>query len=135
MVFVFFKEKEKMTAEVAFTVEKEYQGNGLGNKLMKRIVQFANSKDIHELHMYCIRTNQAVLHLAKKYNLIPQYEGTEISGTVKTPNVLPFISSLNEQFEDNIATFELAVTFQQKILKTNLNLFEENKQMIQKMFK
>ena len=56
---------------------------------------------------------------------------------LKTPvcSLWPFISSLNEQFEDNIATFELAVTFQQKILKTNLNLFEENKQMIQKMFK
>lgn len=131
---VFFKDNGKQTAEVAFTVEKEYQGNGLGNKLMKRVVQYANSRDVHELQMYCIRTNQAILHLAKKYNLVPQYEGTEISGVVKTPNILPFISTMNEQFEDNIATFELAITFQQKLMKEQMEQFEENKKLFTKIF-
>lgn len=131
---VFFKEKEKMTAEVAFTVEKQYQGNGLGNKLMKRVVQYANSKDVHELQMYCIRTNQAILHLAKKYKLVPQYDGTEISGVVKTPNILPLFSSINEQFEDNVATFELAISFQNKIIKQQMEKFEENQKTFQKFF-
>lgn len=131
---VFFKEKDKLTAEVAFTVQKEYQGNGLGNKLMKRVVQYANSRDVHELKMYCIRTNKAILHLAQKYNLVPQYEGTEISGVVKTPNVLPFISNMNEQFEDNIATFELAITFQQKFMKEQFEKLEKNSKLFQKMF-
>lgn len=131
---VFFKDKDKLTAEVAFTVEKEYQGNGLGNKLMKRVVQYANSRDVHELQMYCIRTNQAILHLAKKYKLVPQYEGTEISGVVKTPNILPFISTMNEQFEDNIATFELAITFQQKFMKEQMEKIEENRKLFNKIF-
>lgn len=131
---VFFKDKDKLTAEVAFTVEKQYQGNGLGNKLMKRVVQYANSRDVHELHMYCIRTNQAILHLAKKYKLVPQYEGTEISGVVKTPNILPFISTMNEQFEDNIATFELAITFQQKFMKEQLEKIETNRKLFNKLF-
>lgn len=131
---VFFKEKDKLTAEVAFTVEKPYQGNGLGNKLMKRVVQYANSRDIHELHMYCIRNNQAILHLAKKYNLVPQYEGTEISGVVKTPDVLPLISTLNEQFEDNVASFELAVSFQQKLIKEHFEKVEENRKIFNKLF-
>lgn len=132
---VFFNEKEKLSAEVAFTIEKEYQGNGLGNKLMKRVVQYANSKDVHELHMYCIKTNQAIVHLAKKYKLVPQYDGTEISGVVKTPDISPFVSSLNEQFEDNVATFELAITYQQKLIKDQINLFEENSKLVTKMFK
>lgn len=131
---VFFKDKIKLTAEVAFTVEKQYQGNGLGNKLMKRVVQYANSQNIHELHMYCIRSNKAILHLAKKYNLVPQYDGTEISGIVKTPDVLPFVSTMNEQFEDNIATFELAVTFQNKILKNQMNEFQKNKLIFNRFF-
>lgn len=130
---VFFKDKDKLTAEVAFTVEKEYQGHGLGNKLMKRVVQYANSRDVHELQMYCIRTNQAILHLAKKYKLVPQYEGTEISGVVKTPNILPFISTMNEQFEDNIATFELAITFQQKFMKEQMEKIEENRKLFNKL--
>lgn len=132
---VFFKEKDKMTAEVAFTVEKQYQGNGLGNKLMKRVVQYANSKDVHELHMYCIKTNQAILHLAKKYHLVPQYDGTEISGVVKTPNILPFFSTINEQFEDNIATFELAISFQSKLLKEQMEKFEQNQKTFQNLFR
>lgn len=131
---VFFEENKKLTAEVAFTVEKEYQRNGLGNKLMKRVVQYANSRDIHELHMYCIRSNQAILHLAKKYNLIPQYEGTEISGIVKTPDVLPFFSTINEQFEDNIATFELAISFQKKIIKEHFEKLEENRKFFNYIF-
>jgi RimJ/RimL family protein N-acetyltransferase len=113
-IFFKYKDNDKLTAEVAFTVEKEYQGNGFGNKLMKIVVHYANSRDVHELQMYCIRTNQAILHLAKKYNLILQYEGTEISSVVKTTNILPFISTMNERFEDNIETFELEITFQQK---------------------
>lgn len=132
---VFFKAKENMTAEVAFTVEKNYQGNGLGNKLMKRVVQYANSRNVHELHMYCIKTNQAILHLAKKYHLVPQYDGTEISGVVKTPDVLPLFSSMNEQFEDNVATFELAVSFQNKIIKQQMEKFEENQKAFQKFFR
>lgn len=131
---VFFKQQDKLTAELAFTVEKEYQGNGLGNKLMKRVVQYANSRDVHELQMYCIRTNQAVLHLAKKYNLVPQYDGTEISGVVKTPDVLPLISTINEQFEDNIATFELAISYQQKLYQEQINRFEKNRQLFNKIF-
>lgn len=131
---VFFKESNKSTAEVAFTVEKQYQRNGLGNKLMKRVVQYANSQDIHELHMYCISSNQAILHLAKKYNLIPQYDGTEISGIVKTPDILPFFSNINEQFEETIATFELAVSFQKKLIKQQFDKLEKNNTFLRKIF-
>lgn len=131
---VFFKDKGKLTAEVAFTVEKNYQGNGLGNKLMKRVVQYANSQDVHELHMYCIKSNQAIIHLAKKYNLVPQYYGTEISGIVKTPHVLPFISNINETVEDGIATFELVMSFQKKVIKDHIEQYNQHKTLFKKMF-
>lgn len=132
---VFFKQNNKMTAEVAFTVEKKYQGNGLGNKLMKRVVQYANSRNVHELHMYCIKTNQAILHLAKKYQLVPQYDGTEISGVVKTPDILPFFSTINEQFEDNVATFELAMNFQNKIIKEQMEKLQQSQKTFQNLFR
>lgn len=123
---VFFKEKEKQTAEVAFTIEKDYQKNGLGNRLMKRVVQYANSRDVHELQMYCLRSNKAVLHLAKKYNLVPQYEGSEMSGVVTTPQVMPLISGFNEQFEENVATLELAFTYQKKLITDQIKRMNIN---------
>lgn len=94
-------------AEVGFSVEQAHQGKGLGNKLMKRIIRFAKSKNTHILHMYCLRTNQKSLHLAKKYGLKTQFSDGESQAIIEMSDNLPELEQFNEQIEDTLASIAL----------------------------
>lgn len=125
---VFYKDspEKKETAEVAFSVEKGYQGKGLGNKLMARVVQFANTHNLKEMTMYFLRDNAATLHLANKYNFKAEYYSTEVSGTVKVPNIPPILDVFNEQIEELFANIEITQQWQHKIFTKNLNAMTKN---------
>lgn len=100
--------EDKDFAEVGFSVEKTYQGNGLGNKLMKRIVRFAKAMNKHHLEMVCLRTNSISIHLAKKHGLHIQndYSG-ESFATIDMENIDPSIENLSEKVDDTIAYYAL----------------------------
>jgi acetyltransferase len=54
------------TAEIAVLVSDDYQGNGLGTELMKRLVQAAVSHGIHRITAEMLRDNTLMQSLAKK---------------------------------------------------------------------
>jgi GNAT superfamily N-acetyltransferase len=58
---------EKM--ELAFSVLKEYQGQGMGSKLMKRCIQWCRTHRRLEGMMVCLSHNSVIKHLCDKYGI------------------------------------------------------------------
>lgn len=122
-VFYDIKNGYSESAEVAFSIEKPYQGQKLGNKIMKKVVQYANIHNLKELKMYFLKTNAATFHLAKKYNFKLEHYSSEISGSIKVHNISPMIDSFNNQVEEAFATIDLLQKINHKITTRNLELF------------
>ncbi len=116
--------EDKDHAEVGFSVELGYQGNGLGGKLMERIVRFAKSMDKHHLEMICLRTNAKSIHLAKKFGLKIQnnYEGESIA-VIDMENIQPSVERINEKVEDTFAYYALKQ-------RENINNWKHNQELV-----
>lgn len=125
---VFYDKKNGYSsiAEVAFSIEKPYQGKKLGNKIMQKVVQYANIHNLKELKMYFLKTNAATFHLAKKYNFKLEHYSSEISGTVKVNSISPITDNFNTQVDELIANFDIMQKFQNKIIKKNLETWNNN---------
>jgi GNAT superfamily N-acetyltransferase len=61
--------------ELAVSVEKEYQRQGIGDKLITEMVEFAKFHKISELYMHCIEDNRVIQHLASKHDLTTRQRG------------------------------------------------------------
>lgn len=94
-------------AEIGFSVEPKYQGNGLGGKLMKRMVRFAKSQNKDHLEMMCLRTNQKSVHLAKKFGLQVKNDAGESFAIINMEDNKPELENLNEKMEDTLAYYTL----------------------------
>lgn len=57
------------TMELAFSVLKEHQGQGMGNKLMHRCIQWCRTHGVVKGCMVCLSSNAAIRHLCNKYGI------------------------------------------------------------------
>lgn len=94
-------------AEAAFSVEAEWQDEGLGTRLMDRILIVAQNRSIQKLYMVCLKENQRMRHLAEKYDARMSVEDGEASGTMTPGHPTP--SSLFEEWLDDSKSFATAV--------------------------
>lgn len=117
---VIYKENIK-EAEVAFSIEREHQGKGLGNKLMKKLIQFAKANNIDKLNMYCLKTNTKSLHLAKKYGLNLTYEKDEVAAIINMPTSPSIVHQSYEVADEIIASIEIAHKTNSKLWKIQDN--------------
>lgn len=77
--------------ELAVSVVKSYQRNGVGNALIKQMLDWAKFTEIHEVYMNCIEDNRAIQHLANKNNLKPIYKGDgERTSAIEVPEPTVF---------------------------------------------
>ena len=63
------------TWELAVSVQKEYQRQGIGDKLITEMLEFAKFHKIPEVYMHCIEDNRAIQHLASKHELKTKERG------------------------------------------------------------
>ena len=71
--------------ELAFSVLKEYQGMGMGDALMKRVLQHCRTANHLKGHMVCLPHNSAIKHLCTKNGIKIHTEGGETEGDVELP--------------------------------------------------
>lgn len=71
--------------ELAFSVFKEYQGQGIGTALMERCIQWCRIHNILEGHMVCLSQNRAIRHLCRKHGITMENEHGETTATIKLP--------------------------------------------------
>jgi L-amino acid N-acyltransferase len=58
------------TAEISVYVDKKEQGQGIGNRLMARIIEFARKNKLHVVIARIAGENEISVHLHKKYGFI-----------------------------------------------------------------
>lgn len=100
-----FQNHQQYDAEVGFVVNPKYQGKGLGNKLMQRIIRFSKIHNAKILQMYCLKTNKKSLHLAKKYGLKPIITEGEALAKVSINRYCFLIDKIKEQIDEMISSF------------------------------
>ena len=83
---------EQHEMELAFSVLKEYQGQGMGNLLMKRAIQWCRTHNFLHGSMVCLSTNSVIKHLCIKYgiNMISEYGETQAEITLDHPSMTTF---------------------------------------------
>ena len=72
------RERIKHRGEIGISVDKEYWGNGIGSKLMEKIIDFAkNTAGCEIIHLQVRSDNERAIRLYKKYGFekIGQFKG------------------------------------------------------------
>lgn len=72
-------------AELAITVEKPYQNQGIGTALLSKALDVARNRFIRTAHLYCLRDNVKMCHIAKKFEASMIIDGSDVEGKLLTP--------------------------------------------------
>lgn len=101
--------------ELALSVLKEYQSQGMGSALMKRCIEWCQNRNIHQGHMVCLSSNIAVKKLARKHGVLLD-EGGESLANITLPKANP-ISVFNEVASSSLAVTDRIHKLQKKFAK------------------
>ena len=61
--------------ELAVSVDKEFQRQGIADMLMSEMIVWAKFHHISEVYMHCIESNRVIQHLAQKHELKTRDKG------------------------------------------------------------
>lgn len=76
--------------ELAVSVDGDYQGQGIADKLMDQMIVWGKTRGIHTVFMHCITQNQKIQHLARKHGLqMIERDGSEVTSKVDLPPPTP----------------------------------------------
>lgn len=102
--------------ELAFSVLKHYQGQGMGSVLMKRCIEWCQNRGIKGGCMMCLSSNAAIKRLAKKYGLLIEQDG-EALADIQIPD--PSAASVfGELTSSNLARFDHLGKLQRKFARS-----------------
>jgi GNAT superfamily N-acetyltransferase len=74
------------TWELAVSVAKEHQRQGIADKLMSEMIVWAKFHHIPEVYMHCIENNKVIQHLATKHELKTREKGDgERTAAIEVP--------------------------------------------------
>ena len=91
--------------ELAFSVLKSYQGNGLGNQLFRRVIQWCRTHNQLKGNMVCLSSNSVVKHLCVKYGIRMVNAGGETLASIELdhPDITTYFT---EAADSNIAVMD-----------------------------
>ena len=91
--------------ELAFSVLKDYQGQGMGNLLFRRVIQWCRINHKLKGCMVCLTQNQAIKHLCIKYGIKIQSSQGETLADIEldSPSITTYVS---EQVDKNLAVMD-----------------------------
>ena len=78
-----FSHNSEAIAEAAFSVESGYQNQGIGTKLMGKVIDTAQERHIEKLYMSCLAENSRMKRIASKYNAVLDFEEGEFIAKIK----------------------------------------------------
>ena len=108
---------EDRLAELAFSVFKEYQRQGMGDALMARCIEYCQNHGIKTGQMVCLNSNDAIKKLARRHNISVKTESGDASAEVEIPTPSA-ISIWGEAVKDQIANMDHLGKAQRNFAKT-----------------
>ncbi len=103
-------------AEAAFSVETGFQGQGLGNELMGRVIRAARNRGVQRLYMSCLAENSKMQAIARKHEADLRFEYGEVIGQI-VPNEPNYFSILQEAVEDRVGYMMAVLDLQNRLVK------------------
>ncbi len=91
--------------ELAFSVHKEYRGQGIGDKLMERCISYCRTHNLLEGYMVCLSHNAAIKHMCLKHgiHIHTEYGETTADIHLDAPNLSTFVT---EATDSNLAVLD-----------------------------
>jgi RimJ/RimL family protein N-acetyltransferase len=86
-------------AEIAISVERRFQGRGIGSALMSRALVLARNRGLTELELRCLVENQRMRRLVGKFDGETAVEAMEASSTIhaQPANAATYVTEMVEQ--------------------------------------
>ena len=72
-------------AEVAISVERPFQGQGVGSALLRRLTQAARNRWIRRIHMLCLLDNGRMVRLARRLESRLSFEQGQVEASLELP--------------------------------------------------
>lgn len=95
--------------ELAVSVEHAYQRQGIGDKLISSMLEWAKFHHVPEVYMHCIEDNRVIQHLALKHELKTRVkEGGERTAALTVPEATMFEANAQLWKEHNEIMNEFA---------------------------
>ena len=104
------------TPELAFSVFKEYQHQGMGDALMKRAIEYCQNRGIKHGYMVCLPSNDKIKGLARKNGVLIHTEDGDSEGDITIPSPTP-VSIWHEYVEDRLGTLDHLGKAQRKFVQ------------------
>jgi GNAT superfamily N-acetyltransferase len=103
-------------AEAAFSVERPWRRRGIGTDLMGQIVLVARNRRVDMLTIFCLRHNQAMLNLARKFETDLTFEMNDVTGhlVARPPSAL---SLLREFFDNTLDLGSAVIEYQGRVFR------------------
>jgi GNAT superfamily N-acetyltransferase len=104
------------TAEVAFSVERDFANRGIGTNLMGRIIRSARNKGIRRLLLVCLAENIKMKAIARHYGAdLNVEEGSIVADIItKRPD---YASMAGEYLDDRLVFVQAAFDLQTRLAR------------------
>ena len=106
--------------ELAFSVVNEYQGQGIGDQLMKRCIEYCRNRGIRKGYMVCLSHNDKIKHLCTKNGIKMHTEYGETVADIELEPATP-VTVMHEAYVSQLAAFEHFSNMGKQI--ANLSIF------------
>ena len=103
-------------AEAAFSVEKDWQSNGVGSALLRRTLLAARNRGFRLLHMACLAENRRMQQLARKFDAELSFDFGSVVGEVESWRANP-LSVMQELIEDGHGFATAMLDLQSRMLR------------------
>jgi GNAT superfamily N-acetyltransferase len=104
------------TAEVAFSVERDFANNGIATKLMGRIIRSARNKGIRHLMLVCLVENTKMRAIARHYGADLHVEDGSIVADI-IPQRPDYASITAEYLDDRLIFVQAAFDLQSRLAR------------------
>lgn len=83
----------RLEAELAFSVESDYQGRGIGTELFRRMLVFARNRNVARVLIVTVPGNRRMRHIAGKFQLETRPVDGDMEGRLElvSPNYLSML--------------------------------------------
>jgi RimJ/RimL family protein N-acetyltransferase len=103
-------------AEAAFSVERRYQGHGVGTDLVGRVVRAARNRNIRRLYMSCLAENAKMQAIARKHAAVLRFESGDVVGEI-LPERPDYYSMATESAADRMGFIIAVLDLQTRLVR------------------
>ena len=107
-------------AELAFSVEKPFQGRGFGTALFQRLLTFARNRAVRRVYVTTLRQNARMRRIARKFHMAIAPQEDEVEGRLEL--VWPsYLSLVDEALDHGRALLGAGLSQQARVAGRNGN--------------